>query len=320
MTRSPPIIMLSFPHLAEAVGSTQRKFLQRFLQAAITLLMLHMSWMCLAPGVHEGCTAPCTQSLYHPLSLVVLSQASLSSYLAPLKTHFGAFPSRNQLTIQLSLAVPGSPTSLGLEKKMRKERRDHWSSGTSHQDGMNSCNAGALISVGECRLPLSRTFSLLLQRSLLLVHQHLRNLLNLIMTRWFFNSVRLAKICSPWITGILCLHSRLSLSAWAALTLNWHVNRKENGKRYRTCSFLDGIFLWLSRMGRLCAVSHCKTYSWLEGAEHLLTFDWSFLSHFPPSVSIGLVCLNDSIVHFCAVVKSVAFHMTKTCSYVLAMK
>jgi hypothetical protein len=39
------------------------------------------------------------------------------------------------------------------------------------------------------------------------------------------------------------------LSAWAALTLNWHVNRKENGKRYRTCSFLDGIFLWLSRMG-----------------------------------------------------------------------
>jgi len=249
MTRSPPIIMLSFPHLAEAVGSTQRKFLQRFLQAAITLLMLHMSWMCLAPGVHEGCTAPCTQSLYHPLSLVVLSQASLSSYLAPLKTHFGAFPSRNQLTIQLSLAVPGSPTLLGLEKKMRRERRDHWSSGTSHQDGMNSCSAGALISVGECRLPLSRTFSLLLQRSLLLVHQHLRSLLNLIMTRWFFNSVRLAKICSPWITGILCLHSRLLLSAWAALTLNWHVNRKENGKRYRTCSFLDGIFLWLSRMG-----------------------------------------------------------------------
>ena len=226
MTHSLHTTMLSLHHLVEAAGSTQRRFLQRSLQAAITLLRLHMSWMCLAPGVRGGCTAPCTQSLRCPLSQVVLSQASLSSSHAALKTLLGAFPFLNQLTIQLSLAVHVFLTLLVLEKKMKRERRDHLFSETRPQDGTNSCSVGAWISVGEWQLPQSRISSLSLQHNLLLVHQHHHSLLSLIMTRSFFNLVRLARICSPWITGILCLHFRLLQSAWAALTLNWLVNKK----------------------------------------------------------------------------------------------
>jgi hypothetical protein len=59
------------------------------------------------------------------LSQVVLSQASLSSSHAALKTLLGAFPFLNQLTIQLSLAVHVFLTLLVLEKKMKRERRDH---------------------------------------------------------------------------------------------------------------------------------------------------------------------------------------------------
>uniref|UniRef100_A0A2P2MFS1 Tubby-like F-box protein n=1 Tax=Rhizophora mucronata TaxID=61149 RepID=A0A2P2MFS1_RHIMU len=68
-------------------------------------------------------------------------QASLSSFLAPLRTHLGAFPSQNQLIV--SLAAPAFLTFLGPKVRKMRGRRDHWFSKTRHQDGMNSCSVGA---------------------------------------------------------------------------------------------------------------------------------------------------------------------------------
>lgn len=264
MTHSLHTTMLSFPLLAEAVGSTQRRFLQRFPLAATTLLRLHMSLMCWAPGVHAGCTALCTPSLHHHLSQVVLSLASRSSSLAPLKTHLGAFPSQNQSIIQLNLAVLGSLTLLGPEMKKRMEKRDHWFFGTRHQDGMSSYSVGASISVEEWLLRPSRISSWFLQHSQLLVRQHQHSLLSLIMTRSFCSLVRLARICSPWITVILCPLFRLLPSAWAASTLSWHVNRrKRECKKYIEHLVGKGFsFLGFSRMRWLYAITVQLIVDW----------------------------------------------------------
>ncbi|KAF3445511.1 hypothetical protein FNV43_RR10687 [Rhamnella rubrinervis] len=51
-----------------------------------------------------------------------IAQASLSSFLAHLRTHSGAFPSQNQLTIQLSLAVLASDIIGSRDEDDGKER------------------------------------------------------------------------------------------------------------------------------------------------------------------------------------------------------
>lgn len=228
MTRSLLTTVPSFPHLAEAAGFTQKRFPQRFPQVAITLLRSLMSLTFLALGALAECTVQCTQSLLQLLSPAVVSQARQSLTLIHLKTRFGT--SQNQLTFQPNLAAHGSPILLDPVMKKMRERIDPWFFGIRHQDGMNNCSVGASTSVGGWLLHQSRISSWLLQLSLQLVRPHHRShprRPRQITIRLFCNLAKLARICSQWITGILCLHFRLLRSAWVVSTPNWHVNRRK---------------------------------------------------------------------------------------------